>query len=124
MKIAAIIQARTNSGRFPNKVMQLIGGTSAIELLIKRLSKSKELNDIIIATSNNSKDDELANHINILGFKCYRGSEDDVLSRYINAGKKIKAEILVRITGDCPLVDPKIVDDCIVNFKKSPYNKL
>jgi glutamate-1-semialdehyde 2,1-aminomutase len=118
MKTVAIIQARTLSKRLPNKVMKFIGDTPIIELLIKRLSRSKELDDIMVATSNNSADDELANYIDNIGVNCYRGSEDDVLLRYINAGKKIKADIVVRITGDCPLVDPKIVDQCIVNFKK------
>ena len=99
--------------------MEPINNTPIIELLIKRLSKSKELDEIVVATSKNSEDDKLAQHVESIGYKCYRGSEDNVFSRYINAGKKIKAEILVRITGDCPLVDPKIVDDCIVNFKKS-----
>ena len=98
--------------------MQLINNTPLIELLIKRLSKSKELDEIIIATTKNPEDNKLATHIKDIGFKCYRGSVDDVLSRYVNVGKKYGAKIIVRITGDCPLIDPKIVDDCIINFKK------
>ena len=98
--------------------MRLINNTPLIELLIKRLSKSRELDDIIIATTTNPEDNKLAIHIKNIGFKCYRGSVDNVLSRYVNAGKKYGAKIIVRITGDCPLIDPKIVDDCIINFKK------
>ena len=104
--------------------MQLINNTPLIELLIKRLSKSKELDEIIIATTKNPEDNKLATHIKDIGFKCYRGSVDDVLSRYVNVGKKYGAKIIVRITGDCPLIDPKIVDDCIINFKKKKYRSL
>ncbi len=118
MKTVAIVQARTQSSRLPNKVMHLINNTPLIELLIKRLSKSKKLDEIIIATTKNSEDDSLAAHVNQMGFRCYRGSVDNVLQRYVKAGKESGAKTIVRITGDCPLIDPKIVDDCIVNFQK------
>ena len=99
--------------------MKKINNKSLIEILIKRLSKSKQLDEIILATTNNYSDNELSSHIKKLGYRCYRGSEENVFSRYLNAGKRFKAKIIVRITGDCPLVDPKIVDQCIKRFKKN-----
>jgi len=119
MKIVAIVQARTNSIRFPNKVMKKIRGTPMIEILLKRLNKSKLIHEIILATSTDKKNKALVDQVERLGFKCIQGSEEDVLDRYIKAAEYFKADIIVRITGDCPLVDPIIVDDCIKGFRKT-----
>ena len=81
MKIAAIIQARMGSTRLPGKVMKKINGKTVIELLIARLTKSNQLHEIIIATSDKTQNDPLVKHINSLGYICERGSEDDVLAR-------------------------------------------
>ena len=116
MKIIAIIQARLNSTRLPNKVLLPICGIPMIDLLIKRLSLSKSINDIIVATTNNKKDFELKQHIERIGLICEQGNEEDVLSRYFEVATKHKADVIIRITGDCPLIDPKIVDDCINSF--------
>ena len=80
MKVVAIVQARLGSVRLPKKVLKPITGKPMIELLLNRLSKSKELSDIIVATSNRIENDELESLIETLGFKCTRGSEYDVLS--------------------------------------------
>ena len=119
MKVVAIVQARTGSIRFPNKVMNLIVGLPMIEIILKRLSKSKLINQIILATSVDPKNKNLINHVERLGFPCIVGSESDVLERYIHAAKQTKAEVIVRITGDCPLVDPDLVDECVEKFKLS-----
>ena len=116
MKIAAIVQARMGSSRFPGKVMKLIQDTPMIEILIKRLSKSKLINQIIVATSINDENTPLVNHLESLNIKCEIGSEEDVLSRYYNAAKKNQVDVVVRITGDCPLVDADLVDRCIREF--------
>ena len=118
MTTIAIVQARMNSSRLPNKVMKLIDGTPMIGLLLKRLSKSKELNRILVATSNSVENKILVDYVLSLGFDCYIGSEDDVLERYVLAAKKYNAEAVVRITGDCPLIDPDIVDECVSKFRK------
>ncbi|EKO08291.1 cytidylyltransferase domain protein [Leptospira interrogans str. C10069] len=110
MKILAIVQARTRSTRFPNKVLQKIEGKPLIELLFSRLARSKALNEIILATSNLANDNLLVDLVKNLGFGVYRGSENDVLSRYYQAAKYKKADVVVRITGDCPLIDSNIVD--------------
>jgi glutamate-1-semialdehyde 2,1-aminomutase len=117
VKIIAIVQARMGSSRLPNKVMQLIDGMPMIELLLKRLVRSKEIHQIVVATSVDSKNDSLAVFVRELGFSCERGSENDVLERFIQSARKHQADIIVRITGDCPLVDPDLVDECIRRFK-------
>ena len=118
MKIVAIIQARMGSTRLPNKVMKLIGGIPMIELLLARVAQSKSINQIIVATSFDSKNITLLEHVEKLGYFCERGSEDDVLDRYFNAAKKHNADLVVRITGDCPLLDHDLIDDAIAQFKR------
>ncbi len=121
--IIGIVQARTGSKRLPGKVLKKIGKYSLIELLLKRLSKSKKLSKVVLATTKNKNDDYLTSLVSKLGYEVYRGSEDDVLSRYFKVAQKNSAKYIVRITGDCPLVDSKIVDD-IVNktiLTKSDY---
>ena len=117
MKIVALVQARMGSTRLPNKVMKLIGGIPMIELLLERLSKSNELDQIVVATSVDKRNQPLVSHIRKLGYACEQGSENDVLDRYVEAAKAHNADVVVRITGDCPLVDPELVDECIRGFK-------
>ena len=116
MKIAAIVQARMGSSRFPGKVMKLIQDVPMLEILIKRLSKSKLIHQIIVATSRNDENTPLVNHLESMNIECEIGSEEDVLSRYYNAAKKNQVDVVVRITGDCPLVDANLVDRCIREF--------
>lgn len=117
MRIVAIVQARMGSTRLPNKVMKLIGGIPMIELLLSRLARSVELDEIVVATSVDERNQPLVDHVSKLGFRCYQGSENDVLERYIHAAKMAQADVIVRITGDCPLVDPALVDEALRSFK-------
>ena len=117
MKILAIVQARMGSIRLPNKVMKPINGVPMIELLLNRLSSSKEIDQIIVATSIDECNIPLVTHVRNLGYACEQGSENDVLHRYIQAAKVYHADVIVRITGDCPLVDPALVDEVIRGFK-------
>ena len=119
MKVVAIVQARVGSIRFPNKVMKLIEGVPMIEILLRRLNNSKLLDQIILATSMDSNNIGLIKHVESIGFICEQGSELDVLERYIEVAEKYKADVIVRITGDCPLVDPALLDQCILGFKAS-----
>ena len=116
MKISAIVQARMGSIRLSKKVMKKIVNEPMIGLLLKRLSKSKLLNQIILATSIDPIEEPLVNYVESLGFQCERGSPDDVLDRYYQIALKSKADAIVRITGDCPLVDAELVDECIGKF--------
>lgn len=117
MKVVAIVQARMGSTRLPNKVMKLIGGVPMIELLLLRLSRAKELTQIIVATSHDERNQPLVDHVRKLGYACEQGSENDVLDRFLRAGQAHEADVVVRITGDCPLVSPELVDECICRFK-------
>lgn len=111
--IIAIVQARMGSTRFPNKVMSKINNHTLIEILLKRLSKSKLINKIILATTDLESDDLLQAHVEEIGFNVFRGDSDNVLKRYYDTAIKFNADIIVRITGDCPLIDSSIVDDVI-----------
>lgn len=111
--ISAIIQARMGSTRLPGKVLKTIGDISLLELQIKRIQKSKNIDSIIIATSTNINDDEIEKFCLEKEIKFYRGSENDVLSRYYECAKHYNTDIIVRLTGDCPLIDPSIIDRVI-----------
>jgi glutamate-1-semialdehyde 2,1-aminomutase len=117
VNIVAIVQARMGSTRLPNKVMKPIGGVPMIELLLTRLAKSKQINQIVLATSTDERDTPLVEHVQKLGYTCVRGSESDVLDRYLVAARQAQADVVVRITGDCPLIDPMLVDQAIAQFK-------
>lgn len=116
MKIVAIVQARMGSTRLPNKVMKSIGGVPMIELLLARLSRANKLDQIVLATTEDSRNDSLVKHVEQLGYVCVRGSESNVLDRYLLAARQAKADVVVRITGDCPLIDPDLVDQSIERF--------
>ena len=119
MKIVALVQARMGSTRLPNKVMKPIDGIPMIELLLSRLSRAKEVDEIIIASSIDERNQPLVEHVRKLGYACEQGSENDVLDRFVQAARKHQADVVVRITGDCPLVDPELVDEVIRGFKAS-----
>jgi len=115
-KVVAIIQARYSSERFPGKVLKKINNKTILEILIKRLSLSKYISKIIVACSENVNDKAIVEICKNLKISCFIGSENDVLARYYNAAIKYKARNIARITGDCPLIDSKIVDEIINNF--------
>ena len=119
MRVIAIVQARLGSIRLPEKVLQNICDTPMIELLLARLSNSTQVDEIIVASSKEPKNDKLQLFVESLGFKCTRGSEEDVLQRFHESAKEMDADVVVRITGDCPLIDPVIVDQCINQFKET-----
>ena len=119
MKVVALVQARMGSTRLPGKVLKSIVGKPMIELLLARLSQSSELDEIVVATSEEKQNDHLQAVVESLGFRCTRGSEKDVLSRFYESAKFVGADVIVRITGDCPLVDSILVDECIKGYKNS-----
>ncbi len=119
MKVVALVQARMGSTRLPQKVVSLIHGKPMIEFLLNRLSKSLELDDIVVATSTENQNNKLQDIVESLGYKCTRGSENDVLDRFYESAKSVNADVIVRITADCPLVDSGLVDRCILGYKKS-----
>lgn len=124
MKVLAIVQARMNSVRFPRKVMQLIDGTPLIGLLLQRLSMAKTLDGLIVATSDNACNAPLIDYVKQQGFPVFAGDESDVLARYYEAALSMKADVLVRICGDCPLIDPGLVDELVGRFMEAKVDYL
>lgn len=116
MRTTAIIQARVSSTRLPGKVLKELPPGSGITVLgqvIRRLRKCRKLNDIIVATTTEKEDDELVHIAQREGAKYFRGSKEDVLSRYYLAARENNSDIVVRITSDCPCIDPEVVDSVI-----------
>lgn len=126
MKVICIVQARMGSERLPGKVLKEINGRPMIYYTLMRLKKSKYIDEIILATSIKEADTPLAEYVKTLGVKVFRGSENNVLERYKLASDKYGGEVIVRVTGDCPLIDPIIVDNAITKFLmyKSDYLRL
>ena len=119
MKVVALVQARLGSIRLPEKVLRTIVNKPMVEILLNRLSMSTEIDEIVVATSNNKENDKLQSFVESLDFRCTRGSEEDVLGRFFDSARLSEADIVVRITGDCPLVDAELVDKCIRGYKES-----
>ncbi|MBK5276970.1 MAG: aminotransferase class III-fold pyridoxal phosphate-dependent enzyme [Desulfuromonadales bacterium] len=117
MKTVAIVQARMGSTRLPNKVMRTINGIPLIELLLKRLAGAKRIDRIVLATSDDPLNKPLVDHVQTLGYDVFQGSETDVLDRYYQAASPYHPDTVVRITGDCPLIDPQVVDRAIVEYE-------
>jgi glutamate-1-semialdehyde 2,1-aminomutase len=107
------------STRLPGKVMRPMGGVPMIGLLLERLGRASTLNRVVVATSADPGDDELAEYVERLGYAAFRGSEDDVLDRYYQAALRFGADAVVRVTGDCPLIDPAVVDEVVRKFRES-----
>ena len=116
MKILTIIQARIGSTRFPGKVVKKYRGTTYLEILIKRIKKSNTINKIIVATTIDSEDDQIQKICDNLNIFCYRGSKYDLTDRFFQASKLFKASNIIRITADCPLIDPKIIDKIVKKY--------
>jgi len=122
MKPIAIIQVRMGSTRLPGKVLKKLNGITILESLLNQLNYSRLLNDKIIATTSNSEDDVIVNFCESKGIKCFRGSVNDVLDRYHKCAKKFSINTIIRITSDCPLMDPQVVDDVIDFYLKNSYD--
>lgn len=122
LRVVACIQARMGSTRLKKKALLKISGRTIIENILRRLKTSQEINDIVLATSLNKNNDVLVDHTKDIGLKYYRGREKDVISRLYETAKKFKADALVKITADCPLVDPKLVDRMVKKYRQDYRN--
>ncbi len=118
MKTVAIIQARMGSTRLPGKVLLDLAGETVLQRVVQRSRRSKLVHDIIIATTTQVEDDVLENECKRLGVQCFHGSKDDVLDRYYHAARSSAADIIVRITADCPFVDPELIDETIALLRR------
>lgn len=113
MKIGAIIQARMGSTRLSGKVMKKLQGKTVLSHVIERVKQSKYIKTIVIATTVNDSDKIIEREAHRCHVEVFRGSEEDVLSRYYNAAKEFELDLIIRITSDCPLIDPHIIDEMV-----------
>ena len=113
MKVLGIIQARANSTRFPNKVLKDLEGKTVLERVVERVKKSALVSDVVVATTINKEDLKIAGLCSGSGIRVFRGSENDVLDRFYQAAELFKPEHVLRITADCPLIDPAVIDKVV-----------
>ncbi|CAI9832573.1 conserved hypothetical protein [Nitrosopumilaceae archaeon] len=118
----AIIQARMTSTRLPGKVLADIGGHPMLYHVERQVLASQMIDGVIVATTGEAADDPIADHCSGRGVPCFRGSRDDVLDRYYQCAKKFKCDPVVRITSDCPMVDPGVIDAAISKFDGGTYD--
>lgn len=111
--VGAIVQARMGSTRLPGKALADIEGMSMLARVVDRVRRARTVNRVIVATTTKAQDDVLAVHARDLGVDVFRGDEDDVLDRYYQAALQHHLDIVVRITSDCPLLDPGVLDDAV-----------
>jgi spore coat polysaccharide biosynthesis protein SpsF len=112
-KVVAIVQARMGSTRLPGKVLMDIGGKTTLARVTDRLSRAERIHQIVVATTISPADGAIVTEAERNGIACFRGSEEDVLSRYVRAAEQFCADVIVRITSDCPLIDSEVVDRVI-----------
>lgn len=122
MKINCIIQARMGSERLPGKVILPILNKPLILHTLDRLSKSKYIDKLIVATSDDESESPLVDIVNQNGYEVFRGDEKDVLKRYKEASDVFESDVILRVTGDCPMIDSDIVDNVITYYKMNNYD--
>lgn len=122
MKTVIIVQARMTSTRLPGKVLKTVMDKPLLEYQIERLRRIKTADEIVIATTTNDADQPIVDLCDRLSVACFRGSEDDVLARYYGAAIAHHADVVVRITADCPVIDPAVCDE-VINYFLKHYNE-
>lgn len=120
VRVIAVIQARTGSTRFPRKVLQTLGERPVLAWSVRAAQAAQEIDEVIVATSTASDDDAIEECAAALSVRCVRGSENDVLSRYISALDASPADAVVRLTSDCPLLDPALIDEVTALWRRTP----
>ena len=122
--VIAIVQARMTSTRLPGKVLKPMLGRPMLSLQLERMRRASLLDRIVIATTTNYSDEPIVRFCEDEGVKVMRGSEDDVLSRYVETARNFGAATVVRVTSDCPLIDPQVLDDAVARFAATPCDYL
>ncbi len=121
-KVGIIVQARMGSKRLPGKIMKLINNKPILFHVLKQIKQSKLNDEIIICTSNKKENNIVRNFCKKNTVRCFSGSENNLVNRYYLAAKKYDINVIVRLTADCPLVDPEIIDMCIKKFLSRNYD--
>lgn len=122
MTLTAIIQARLGSSRFPRKIISKIGDTPMLQYVIKQTLSSKYISKVVIATTTSKKDREIINFCKKIGVDYFRGSEKDVLDRYYRCAKKFCCDPVIRVSADCPFIDPHVINRVVSKFLKNEYD--
>jgi len=120
--VVAIIQARMSSTRLPGKVLLDIAGEPMLARVVARTSRASTVQRVIVATTSDSSDDPVAAWCEANGIPCTRGSQHDVLDRYYQAALPARADLVVRITGDCPVIDPVLIDECVTTLMEESFD--
>ena len=115
----AIIQARMGSSRLPGKVLLDLAGQPMLVRVLERVQRARLLDQVVVATTTDASDDLLVDFCRERGYSCLRGNQFDVLDRYYQVALQLQAQVVVRITGDCPLIDPGLIDEAIAIFQES-----
>jgi spore coat polysaccharide biosynthesis protein SpsF len=118
--VVAIVQARMGSSRLPGKVLLDLAGQPVLGHVVRRLRRAQRVDLIGVATTTDRSDDPLAEFCLDLGLPCWRGSTFDVLERFVQAGRAAQADVVVRITADCPLIDPEVVNAVVTALLDTP----
>jgi len=118
-KTVAIIQARFASSRLPGKVLMDLGGQPVLAWCVLRLQRARSVDQVVVATSQDAADDAIVRLCQAHQWPVYRGSQYDVLDRYYQAARQLRAEVIVRVTADCPFIDPGLVDQVVAEFHRT-----
>ena len=122
MKTVGIIQARMGSERLPGKVLKRLAGQAMLARVIRRTQRAKNLDEVVVATTESPEDGAIVALSREHGLSFYRGSVEDVLDRYHSAAQRHKADAVARITSDCPLIDPGLIDEAVHTFLEGPWD--
>lgn len=121
-RVGIVIQARMGSSRYPGKVLQPIGDRPLLARLLERLASAEGVEEIIVATTNRAEDDAVAGLCSSMEIPVFRGSEEDVLDRYYQAARAHGLGAVIRVTGDCPLMDPRLVEDLVAEYRTGRWD--
>ena len=121
-RVVAIIQGRMSSSRLPGKILAEIAGQPMLQRVFIRTARAASVTETVFATTTDTSDDPVVEYCDFSGIPCTRGSLFDVLDRYYQAAKAAKADVVVRVTADCPIVDPMLIDDVVNTLIKDEYD--
>ena len=120
VRVVAVIQARAGSARLPGKILAPLGDSTVLGWCVRAARQAGLVDEVVVATSTDPTDDVTAAECDRLDVACVRGDLDDLTARYVSAARVYPAEAYVRLTADCPLLDPELIDECIAVMKMSP----